>query len=350
MIHMLDGSYYMDIVKRVNKRKVFFMAFLILAEFGTYEVQAENNLTEESQVVDGIESTKEEESYMSKEEIEELLKVSSQEYELKLLEYKLEAQTEKNGVLQGNIGIILSLLAIIIAVIVAILGLVWKWFESRVKANISSSLQKIQNIETRIEEKFTDINSRYTEINESYKKIKELEEDIQKSNVNYKKFNQEKLELDNSIKGNMEYAKYIEARCLEVEWASKFITQQHLQNQVIEELKNLIETELTIASEQTAIIKFIRKHGDNITSDDSKLSNIYDYYVKRVKEEEVICLEEIKSLGDFNYIDYLQFVEEDGEYDSEVERKYNDWESYMRGLNDMLEIVKAVIAMNEVHS
>lgn len=334
----------MDIVKSVNKWIVFLIAFLILAVVGSYEVQADDNSTEESKEI------KEENSYMSREEVEKLLMENSQKYELKLLEYKLEAQTEKNGILQGNIGTILTLFGIIIAIVGLISGVAWKWFENRIKNNISSSLQDIQGIETKIDDMKTEIKTQHTEVNESYKKIKDLEEDVQKSNMNYKKFNQEKLELDNLINGNMAYAKYIEARCLEVEWASKFFAQQKMQNQVIEELKHLLETKLTEAIEQAAIIKFTRKHGNNITDDDSKLSNIYDYYVKCVKEEEAICLKEIKSLGDFNYIDYLQFVEEDGEYDSEVERKYNDWESYMRGLNDMLEIVKAVIAMNEVHS
>lgn len=61
-------------------------------------------------------------------------------------------------------------------------------------------------------------------------------------------------------------------------------------------------------------------------------------------------MEEIKALGDFKYIDYLQSIEEDGEYNSEVKRKYNDWDGYMSVLKDMLEIVKAVIAMNKVNS
>ena len=341
----------MGIKNNLNKWIAFLMAFFIATVFNSYEAQAETNSNGESKEVAEVESTKDSKDlYMSKEDVEQLLKESAQEYELKLLEYKLEAQTEKNGVLQGNIGTILSLLAIIIAVIVAILGLVWKWFESRIKTNISSSLQNIQSIETKIDEINTEIKSRHKEINESYKKIKDLEEDVQTSNLNYKKFNQKKLELDNLIKGNMEYAKYIEARCLEVEWASKFIAQQNMQNQVIEELKNLLESKLTTVNEQTAIIKFTRKHRNNITGDDSKLFNIYSYYVKSLKEEEALCLEEIKALGDFKYIDYLQSIEEDGEYDSEIERKYNDWDGYMSDLKDMLEIVNAVIAMSEVNS
>ncbi|MGE7810511.1 hypothetical protein [Lysinibacillus capsici] len=341
----------MGIEKNVNKWIVFLVAFFIAAVFNSYDAQAETNSNVETIEVDEMESTKDtEERYMGKEEVEKLLKENSQEYELKLMEYKLEAQSEKNGVLQGNIGTILSLLGIIIAVIVAILGIVWKWFESRIKINISSSLQDIQNMKTTIEGITTEIRSRHTEINESYKKIKDLEEDVQKSNVNYKNFNLEKIELDNSINGIKQYAKYLEARCQEVEWASKFFAQQEMRNHVIKELKNLLETKLTTESEQTAIIKFKRKHGNNFTDDDSKLSNIYDYYVKRVKEEEGICLKEIKVLGDFDYIDYLQYIEEGGDYESEIERKYNDWDGYMSDLEDMLEIVKAVIAMNGNHS
>lgn len=341
----------MGIKNNLNKWIVFLMAFFIATVFNSYEAQAETNSNGESKEVAEVESTKDSKDlYMSKEDVEQLLKESSQEYELKLLEYKLEAQTEKNGVLQGNIGTILSLLAIIIAVIVAILGLVWKWFESRVKTNISSSLQNIQSIETKIDGINTEIKSRHKEINESYKKIKDLEEDVQKSNINYKNFNQEKIELNNSIDGIKQYAQYLEARCQEVEWANKFVAQKETRGHIINELEVLFEEHLTAQIEQTVIIKFTRKHRSNITDDDSKLSNIYDYYVKCMREEEDSCLKEIKSLGDFNYTDYLETIEEDGNYESEIESKYNDWDGYMSHLEDMLEMVNAVMAMNAVRS
>ena len=264
----------MSIGKKDNKWMVLLIALFIITVFNSYEVQAETNTNGESIEVDEIVPTTDtEELYMSREEAERLLKESSQEYELKLLEYKLEAQTEKNGVLQGNIGTILSLLAIIIAVIVAILGLLWKWFESRVKTNISSSLRSIESIETKIEETKIEIKNRHMEINESYKKIKDLEDDIRISNTNYKRFLEDKKDLRETSNNILKYVNYLEVRYAEVEWACKFFAQRELRNKTINELKHLIDNDLK-EKEQIAIIKFKRKYGNNITEDDSKLSNI----------------------------------------------------------------------------
>ena len=52
----------------------------------------------------------------------------------------------------------------------------------------------------------------------------------------------------------------------------------------------------------------------------------------------------------WEYIKFQTHYNDDDEYSSEMESKYSNWDDYMSMLEDMLGIVKAVIAMNEVTS
>lgn len=288
------------------------------------------------------------EVYLSREEVEELLKKNSEEYEKKLLESKLDTQIEKNNVLEGNISAILGLLAVIIAVVVAILSIVWIVFERRIKNNIGSKLDEVKILKTSVDDVAKEMRDRHNEINQSYSKIKTLEEDVQKSNANYKEFTKEKIEIIESIDGLRKYITYLEVRCLESEWSIKFFAEKENRYRIITELKSLIEISLNERAKAIALVKIQRKLGTNITDDDSNLLNIYNYYVKCIEEEEREYLEKIDIF--YEYKEYLRDADGDEEYSSDLKSNYNNWDGYMNDLEILYDIVKASIAMNEARA
>lgn len=323
----------------MKKAVISFVILFYVIGLGFVNIEAKTKTIGQVSVPDTKITNENEEEYFSKAEIEKLLKENSDAYEKKLLQSKLDMQLEKNKILEGNITTILTLLGIIIAIIAALFAFAGKWLQKKIQFDIDSKLTNMEELKKSVENVNTDFNNRYKEVIDTYRKLKDLEDDIHKTNVNYRNFLEEKEIMNKSIDAILNYCKYLEYRCVESEWIIKFIAESTRRNKVITELKELIDTQLTENVENIALTKFFRKYNSNITEDDSKLINIYNYYVNCVEREKNYFIEKIRIFEKY------QFTEDD-DYYSEMEGSYYDWEGYMEVLEDMYNIVKASIAMN----
>lgn len=248
----------------------------------------------------------------------------------------IDTQKTRIAILEGNINALLSLLAVIVAVLTLFGGI----FVYVSKKTFSS---KVEEVEIRINEmkrlhiealtKIDTVRELNSNLNVAIREAQDLHISLNKSKSAFDNEAEEINQLWN-------YVRFIELKASRPEIVRKFDNKVSQSNRLISELENWLEG--TLPNYRFALIKVSEVFGKNVIKDEA-VETILDklsYYKESLKKNENDFWKQ--AAVSLEWEDY----EEKGNFIDPLDDSFIDWESTYEDINKVHGIIAAQIKMN----
>ncbi|MEC0259725.1 hypothetical protein [Paenibacillus lautus] len=271
---------------------------------------------------------------VKKSEVDDILSDRNVLTDKEVMQQLIDLQSDRIGLLQGNISSILNIIATLVAIL-AFLGFCYGYW---LKKQLAEKLEDAERIQDEIK---IDKEEIIRSMNEATALKKDLRNSINEVDELNRELSKQKLLYEETIENVERLRKYIVFQDVKIKRLTVLGQFFHLREDAAQVLKKLDTPDHKIWYTEPNLQYKIQKVTGS--KPDEHILETIEYYIKHLEAEEANVWKAAKYELEFD--DF-----EDEDYDENFDdflSFFEDWESYYDDLKRILEMVEAYIAMND---